>query len=302
VSVEPDHVAVFSGYTHALAVLARTFVSLGLRRVVMEDPCVPFHRELVARAGLDIVPAPVDANGINAARVAAAHAGAVIVTPAHQSPLGVVLTPTRRAALVTWARDTGGLVVEDDYDAELRYDRQPVGALQGLAPDDVVYAGTASKTLAPALRLAWLVLTSRVQGAFADEVRYQPTVPTLDQLALADLLETGRWDRHLRRMRRAYRTRRDLFLRAIMDGAPTCRVSGIAAGLHLLVELPVGIDDDAVVAEAARRDIALDTLSSYFHRGRGPAAVIIGDGRVPAHAVPQAADALGQLVADIIPK
>ena len=201
----------------------------------------------------------------------------MLLTPAHQFPLGTTLSPPRRREVVAWARSTGGVVVEDDYDGEFRYDRRPVGALQALAPEHVVYAGTASKSLAPGVRLGWLV----VPGALLEPVlaaRAHGDWPSaIDQLTLAELIESGGYDRHVRRMRIAYRRRRDRLL------ATVPRVTGIDAGLHAVVELDE--DEYAVVERARRHDLIVEGLDAYRFGStpRGP-ALVVGYGTPPEHA------------------
>jgi GntR family transcriptional regulator/MocR family aminotransferase len=223
----------------------------GARRVGVEEPGWRAQRETVADAGLEAVAVPVDARGA-AADPERLDVDAIVLTPAHQFPTGVVLAPERRAALVAWARRRGTLLVEDDYDAEFRYDREPVGALQGLAPDHVVYAGSSSKTLAPGLRLGWMLAPAAlVPGLAAARLRADRGSPVLDELALADLLERGEVDRHLRRARRRYRARRAALLDALGRELPRATVGGAAAGLHALVVLPPEVDP-AEAVQAAR--------------------------------------------------
>jgi GntR family transcriptional regulator/MocR family aminotransferase len=188
----------------------------------------------------------------------------------------VVLSPRRRAALVDWAR-LGGLVIEDDYDAEFRYDRAPVGALQGLSPDRVAYLGSASKTLAPTLRLGWLIPPPRLVRPLADEVLYSVIAPPrLEQLAFADFLERGELDRHLRRMRLRYRRRRDALIEALGQKLPEVEVRGIAAGLHILAVLPPGSSEARILEEAQARRISLYTLGEHCVRPRPEAALLLG--------------------------
>jgi GntR family transcriptional regulator/MocR family aminotransferase len=234
-------------------------------------------REIVARTGLEPVPIPVDEGGVDVDALAAAGADAVLVTPAHQFPTGVALAPERRAALVEWAERTGGLVVEDDYDAEYRYDRAPVGALQGLAPERVAYIGSVSKTLAPTLRLGWLLVPRALVEEVADQVLYTVIAPPrLQQLAFADFLERGELDRHLRRMRLRYRRRRDALVRALASELPMVEVRGIAAGLHVLGVFPAGYDERRILAEARRRRIGLYGLSEHRVRPSNEAALLLG--------------------------
>jgi GntR family transcriptional regulator/MocR family aminotransferase len=192
-------------------------------------------------------------------------ADAVLVTPAHQLPTGVALAASRRVALLEWARRGRGIVIEDDYDAEYRYDRAPLASLQGLAPDRVVYLGTASKTLAPALRLGWMVLPARLVEAMAEQCLLAgSTTPTLDQLALARMIESGAYDRHLRQARRRYRIRRDALVAAVGKHMPEARVTGLAAGLHAVVRLPRRVDGTALVSAAYERSVAVQPLGFCF--------------------------------------
>ncbi|HST63797.1 MAG TPA: PLP-dependent aminotransferase family protein, partial [Mycobacteriales bacterium] len=222
------------------------------------------------------VPGGTDARAGTGAPVGAG-VDAVVLTPAHQFPLGGVLAASRRSAAVRWAAATGGLIVEDDYDGEFRYDRHPVGALQALAPDRVAYAGTASKTLAPGLRLGWLVLPAHlVEPVLAVKDAH---AGALDQLALAEFLDSGGYDRHVRRQRLAYRRRRDRLVAALTEHVPAARVTGVAAGLHALVELPPGRTEASVLAAAARRGLALEGLGAYATPGAShPPALVVGYG------------------------
>jgi GntR family transcriptional regulator/MocR family aminotransferase len=206
-----------------------------------------------------------------------------MLTPAHQFPTGVVLTGERRVQLLAWLRRRDAIAIEDDYDAEFRYDRAPVGALQGLDPDRIVYAGTASKTLAPALRMGWLVVPHRLLAAVQTEQSVADYgCPRIDQHTLAEFIGSGEFDRHLRRMRARYRERRDALLAALARELPDAEVAGIAAGLHATVRLPAGHDEPAIRAEARRRGIALEFMSEhYVGRRRGPATLLLGYGRNP---------------------
>lgn len=279
VAVEPDAVVTCAGATHGLALLGRALAKLGERRIAIEDPCLPPHRAVLAHAGLDVLPVPVDEHGLDPAALGPSGAAsrdsavrpvrAVLATPAHQCPTGVVLSPARRAALIEWARASEGLVIEDDYDAEFRYDRAPLGALQGLAPDRVAYVGTASKTLAPGLRLGWLVLPPALLDAVLQEKLLDGLgSPVLDQLVLAHLIETAAYDRHLRAARRRNRARRDALIAAVAHSLRGARVSGISAGLHALVRLPRAVDAHALTHAAARRSVGVYPLS--FHLMSSP--------------------------------
>jgi GntR family transcriptional regulator / MocR family aminotransferase len=210
-------------------------------------------------------------------QLVASDADAVVVTAAHQYPTGGVLPPERRAALVDWAVQRGATIIEDDYDAEFRYDREPIGAIQGLAPDRVIYGGSASKTLAPGLRLGWLILPAPLVEPFATaKFAGDRGSPSLEQLAFADFLSRGEFDRHLRRMRPIYRARRDALLRALAKHLPAVTPVGASAGLHVLALLPDGVDESAVLARADELDIAVDGLSQYRLEAEIPAGLILG--------------------------
>ena len=259
---DPADVVVASGFAQALGMLALTLVARRGRRFAMEDPFAPEYRAIVARAGLEVVPIEVDEDGMRVDLLDRARVDGVLVTAAHQYPVGGVLPPERRAALLDWARRTGGLVVEDDYDAEFRYDRDPVGALQGLAPAHVVYAGSASTTLAPGLRLGWLIAPADLAGAIvATKEAVDQGSQAMDQLALAELLNNGDVDRHLRRLRPLYRRRRDALLAALARHLPELEASGAAAGLHLLAWLPDDVDEARIVAAAVAHGIAISGLT-----------------------------------------
>ncbi|GIG61047.1 GntR family transcriptional regulator [Longispora fulva] len=243
-------------------------------RIGVEDPGSAGIREHLLANGLEPVPIPVDCSGIT---VPPAGLAAVLVTPAHQYPTGVVLSPARRAALVAWARDTGALIIEDDYDAEFRYDRDPVGCVQGVAPDVTALVGSVSKALAPAVRLGWLLVPPALCAAVTRaKTAADRGGPTLEQLALAELLTGGGYDRHLRRARRAYRTRRDALLAAVTRHLPDAQVEGIAAGLHAVVTLPEGVDDVALCARAVEHGLAPTPLSSLRLAAAGPPGLVIG--------------------------
>jgi GntR family transcriptional regulator / MocR family aminotransferase len=261
VVAEPDSIVICAGATQGLALVGRALAHLGSETIAVEDPCLPPHRAVLAYAGLEVHGTPVDEEGLD---ISALTAPAVLTTPAHQCPTGVVLSPRRRAALIEWAR-AGGLVIEDDYDAEFRYDRAPLGALQGLAPDRVVYLGTASKTLAPGLRLGWLVLPAWLIDAVVEAKLLDDLgSPAIEQLVLARLIETAAYDRHLRKARRRNRARRDALIAAVAQSLPRARVSGISAGLHALVRLPRPFDVQRLLTQAARRSVGVYPLSLHM--------------------------------------
>ncbi|WP_260729911.1 PLP-dependent aminotransferase family protein [Dactylosporangium roseum] len=295
--VPPEGLIVTAGVTQGLALLAKALLDAGVKRVGLEDPGPAALRDHLIRLGLDVVPVPVDDNGLDVRALGRTRAKAVVVTPAHQFPTGVVLAPGRRAELVAWARRVDGLVIEDDYDAEYRYDREPVACLQGLAPDRVALVGSVSKVLAPGLRLGWLVAPQawlpdlRAAKADADNGG-----PSLQQLAFAEFLVGGGYDRHLRRARRLHRERRDATVAALRQHLPKARIGGIAAGLHLVVELPPGVDDRAVAERAAAAGLGPLALSSLRQRGRGPAGLVLGYAAHTPHELARAVRILADLV------
>jgi GntR family transcriptional regulator / MocR family aminotransferase len=261
VVAEPASIVVCAGATQGLALLGRALASRGTGAIAVEDPGLPAHRAVLSYAGLQVRGAVVDEEGVD---VRALSSPVVLTTPAHQCPTGVVLSPRRRAALIEWAR-AGGLVVEDDYDAEFRYDRAPVGALQGLAPDRVVYLGTVSKTLAPGLRLGWLVLpTSLIDAVVEAKLLHDLGSPTIEQLALARLIESATYDRHLRKARRRNRARRDALIAAVANSLPGAQVTGVSAGLHALVRLPRAFDAQRLLTQAAKHSLGVYPLTLHL--------------------------------------
>ncbi|MGP3927983.1 aminotransferase-like domain-containing protein [Streptomyces sp. 8N616] len=320
VLTDPEQIVVCSGFVHGLRLLAEVLRRAGTRTMAVESYGLDVHRRIVARAGLRTPPLAVDERGARTDGLAGLpDAGAVLLTPAHQFPTGVPLHPDRRAAVVDWARRTGGLVIEDDYDGEFRYDRQPVGALQGLDPERVAYVGTVSKSLSPGLRLGWMVLPEELVAPVAaakGEIEWQAS--TLDQLTLAEFIESGAYDRHVRGMRLRYRRRRDHLVAALAEHAPHIRVTGIAAGLHAVLELPAGTEQSVISSAAAWHGLALDGMSRYRHEAAAPGplapvapvasvasvdpdgsesesaddALVVGYGTPPEHAFSGAIDAL----------
>jgi GntR family transcriptional regulator/MocR family aminotransferase len=275
VRADPSTIVVVAGVAQGLALLAQVLVQRGVTTVGYEDPGSRGTRDQLLRWGLRLSPVPVDDLGLDVGALDPAGLRAVFVTPAHQYPTGVVLAPERRRALLGWAR-SGGLVIEDDYDAEHRYDRAPVAALAALAPEHVVHLGSVSKTLAPALRLGWVVAPPDVRGELVVRKQWSDiTSPALGQLALAELITSGGFERHLRAVRIRQRTRRDALLAALRDHLPAARVYGVAAGLHLVAGLPDGVDDRVVAERALAAGVAVQPLS--YHRLRpGPPGLVIG--------------------------
>ncbi len=278
VVVEPEHVVVCCAASQGLTALWHVLRGRGARRVAVEDPGWRWQRFTAEHAGLEAVPIRVDADGLVVAELAAAGVDAVVLTPAHQYPTGVVMTPERRGALIAWARERQALIIEDDYDVEYRFDRDPMASLQGLAPDLVAFVGTTSKTLAPALRLAWIVPPSHLIDDVENEFLVTGvTPPTIDQVALAAFIEDAALERHLRSMRRRYRAKRDLLIGALGRHLPEVRVSGTAAGLHLFARLPDGVDEHATAMRARRSGVGVHELHRHCTTlAPSPPALLLG--------------------------
>jgi GntR family transcriptional regulator/MocR family aminotransferase len=292
VAAEPDRVLVCTGITQAVGLLARALRRAGVTRVAVEDPGFPVHRMVLAREGLQVVPIPVDGGGLVVDALDAADVGAVLVTPSHQFPLGMALAPQRRAALVEWAAAREAWVLEDDYDGEYRFDRDPVGALQALAPAHVVYLGSASKTLAPALRLGWAVLPPGLADGVAEaKVLADAGSPQIEQLALARFVERGDLDRHLRRMRGSYRRRRDALVGGLAERLPMFELEGIPAGLHVAARVPAEIPIGPLLGRAWEAGVRV----VGFEHG-GVARLLLGYANLPEPSVAPAVRALAELV------
>jgi GntR family transcriptional regulator / MocR family aminotransferase len=296
---QPDHIVICTGYAQGVALLIQLLAANGARRLALEDPSSTDDALPTARAaGLEVVGVPVDTGGIRVDMLRDSDADAVVLTPSHQWPTGSVLSAENRAAILAWATERGALVIEDDYDAEFRYDRTPVGAMQGLAPDHVVYAGSVSKTLAPGIRLGWLVLPGHLAGPMAAaKIGADRGSPALEQLALADFITRGEFDRHLRRMRSVYRRRRDALLAALTRHLPWLEPTGISAGLHLVTWLPPGLDETAVVAAARDAGVAIDAVGPYRITHPGPGGLIFGYATVGEHAIAEGVQILARVLA-----
>ena len=295
---EPERIVICAGVQQGVNLVIRALARRGVKRVAFEDPGHPDHRAGLALAGIEAVPVPVDDRGVDVAAVAASGAGGVVLTPAHQSPTGALLAPERRQALLAWAAEHDATIVEDDYDAEFRYDREPVGTLQGLAPERVATLGSVSKSLAPGLRLGWVVCPPRMVETIADEKRIDDRAsPVLDQLALAALIESGRYDRHLRRMRGVYASRREALMNALARHAPDLELRGLAAGFHVLVMLPDGVTEEQVVNAARERSVGVYGLrDNTFGEKRWPPALVMGFGNVGEGAIEKGIESIADLL------
>lgn len=274
----PETIVITNGYAQAVSLLIGVLAASGATTLAVENPSASDDARPIAHAlGMDVVGVPVEDEGVRVDAVEELAADLLVLTPSHQWPTGGVLSPEARVAVLDWSRRTGALVLEDDYDAEYRYDRAPIGAMQGLDPDRVAYAGTASKTLAPGFRLGWIVLPPRLVEPFVEaKLLADRGSPVLDQLTFADFLSRGQFDRHLRRMRPVYRSRRDALLAALAQHLPELAPAGIAAGLHLVAWLPDDLNEEEVIAAAARERVAVAGVSPYRLSPALPGGLILG--------------------------
>ncbi|MBU9767115.1 PLP-dependent aminotransferase family protein [Mycobacterium sp. TNTM28] len=293
VVADPRRIVLCSGATQAIALLARCLDN----SVATEDPGFWPHRMVLRHNGIEPSPIPVDGDGIDVAALEASGATTILTTPAHQSPTGVVLSPARRTALLHWAQQPGRLIIEDDYDAEYRYDRSPVGALQGVAPDQVVYVGSTSKTLAPGLRIGWMVVPDhliepvRIAKGLADTGS-----SVMDQIAFSQFLTSGGYDRHLRQMRRRYPARRRALLDALSRHLPLAEVLGAAAGVHLTVRFPAGFPVDELIRRATARRIRLEPLAPcYADPDTAPPGLILGYANLTESQIARGVEKLGEI-------
>jgi GntR family transcriptional regulator/MocR family aminotransferase len=307
VVADRESIVICSGAAQGFALLATVLADAV---IAVEDPGLPTHRAILSAHGARLRGLPVDEHGARVQELPCAagnvdggreRVAAVLVTPAHQSPTGVAMSSSRRAALLSWAGEADAVVIEDDYDAEYRYDRAPLAALQGLAPDRVVYSGTVSKTLGPALRLGWLVLPPRLVGPVAEaKLLADHGSPTIDQLALARLLDGGAYDRHLRQARRRYRARRDALLTAVAAHLPGATVTGLAAGLHAIVRLPEPVDGLALMRAAAELSVGVYPLGySYIEPRALDEGLVLGYANLAEPAIEEGIRRLARALAEL---
>lgn len=297
VAVVPERTLICGGLTQAIVLVCRALRARGVRTIAMEDPGFGLHRQAIANTGLQVVGLPVDNHGLQVNKLADLDVGAVLTAPAHSYPTGAVLSTVRRAALLRWAHEHDRLIIEDDYDAEFRYDRTPLAALQGLAPERVVFAGCASKTLSPALRLGWMMLPHWL----VDDVAHQKLLDDMgttvaEQLALARFIESGGFTRHLRRVRPIYRRRRDATLDAVARSLPAAVPTGVAAGLHLYVQLPDWCDEARLIDAAREQGLLMEGASWHWSAQRSaPPALILGYGTMTEATIRDALTKLGSI-------
>jgi GntR family transcriptional regulator/MocR family aminotransferase len=296
-----ERTIVCGGFTQALTLICRALRRSGARAVAVEDPCFGMHRRVIAMCDLEPVPIALDERGIDPAALDARDFAAVLVAPAHAYPSGATLDARRRRELIAWARRSGALVIEDDYDAEFRYDRVPIGALQGLAPDHVVYVGSASKSLSPSLRLGWIAAPADLVEPLEREKRFDDMGSALlEQLAFARLLAGGDFSRHLRRVRPLYRHRRDAALTALRELLPDARSEGAAGGLHLHVRLPDGVDERALAVAAYERGVMIEPGGWHWARpAQAPPSIVLGYGGQPEPALRRGIATIAEALASL---
>ncbi|MFF7985700.1 PLP-dependent aminotransferase family protein [Streptomyces sp. NPDC007901] len=301
VAADPERIVVVSGVAQAAALLGSVLHARGLREIGVEDPGSPQHDGLYEAAGTRAVPLPLDDEGLALRPLRASGVRAVVTTPAHQYPTGIAYSADRRARLLDWARSVDGLLLEDDYDGDFRYDRAPVGALQGLDPERVAYAGSVSKSLAPGLRLGWLLVPESLADEVVDRKRTMDLGhPSLDQAAFARFVARGDYDRQLRRCQRAYRERRDALVAALAEHFPHARVSGIAAGLHAIAELPEGYGPESrFVRRVAAAGVAVRPLGECAHARSDDSTVrlVLGYAHLPPARIREGVRLMAEAVA-----
>jgi GntR family transcriptional regulator/MocR family aminotransferase len=296
-SARPQNMLICNGFAQGSRLLLQVLAAAGYRRLAVEDPSDNELRDVAVQAGLEAVGVPVLETGLDVEALERSGADVVLVTAAHQFPTGAVASAQTRAALIAWAMKHDALIIEDDYDAEYRYDREPIGAIQGLAPEYVVYAGTASKTLAPGLRLGWLILPGRlVEQMAAAKVTDDRGSPVFDQLTFADFVARGEFDRHLRRMRPRYRRLRDALVSRLAEQLPDLVPTGVSAGLHVLIWLPPDLTEAAVTRAALDRGLGVYGLAPYWMENAGPEGLVFGYGSLTEPAVLEGVDLLADAI------
>ena len=300
-AADTEQMAICTGFMEGFSLACAALRGMGVESIALEDPGWHTHRLIAEQSGLAVTPIAVDGEGLRVDELIATDAAVVVVTPAHQFPTGAVLSPARRAALVEWAQSGERLIVEDDYDAEYRYDRAAVGALQGLAPEHVLYIGSASKRLLPGLRLGWMLLPSWLvwQLSTAKAV-HDGGSEVLGQLTLCDFVVRGELDRHVRRMRARYHRRREALLAALSRHLPAARPAGDPAGLFELVRLPDGVSEPALVKAAAARGVGVEDLGLHRYAADGPPGLLLGYANLSEPAIEQGVRLLGEAYGEVV--
>jgi GntR family transcriptional regulator/MocR family aminotransferase len=298
IQVDPAEVIIVAGVAQALALLARVLGAGGIGCVAVEDPGSLGAREQLRAWGVETPPVPVDEAGLVVKELPGSGAQAVLLTPAHQFPTGVVLSGERRRELLTWA-ETGHLIIEDDYDAEHRYDRPPVMSLRAVAPEQVCYAGSVSKLLAPALRVGWMLVPAKFrEGIVAAKRDTDLGNAVLPQLVLAHLMESGDLERHLRLVRRRHRRRRDAMISALSSQLPEAQIHGAAAGLHLMITFAADFADVDLAAAAYYRGVKAQPLSWHCQRAKRP-GLVLGYAASPVSIIEEGISLLGKSFHDL---
>ncbi|GAB3915248.1 GntR family transcriptional regulator [Microlunatus endophyticus] len=295
---DPTQVVITTGAGASVGWISRVLHTLSHRRIGVEDPSWSGLRDTAERAGLEMVPIGVDDQGLRV-RELDDHPDVrvVLCTPTHQFPLGVALSPDRRLELIKWADRVDGVIIEDDYDAEFRYDRRPVGSLQGMAPDRVVLVGSVSQSLGPMINVGWAILPQwLIMRILADGLDAGTGPSVFGFEALSIMIAEGWYERHLRALRTSYRRRRENLVSAITAMLPDCTISGMAAGTQLIMELPQGVDVAAVVRRAAGNDVGVAPLDRYRLAADLPSALVIGYGNLRED---RENEAIGRLAAAI---
>lgn len=300
VSADPSQVSIFGGATASASFIGELFARMDITAVAMEDPGSFLIRTALELVGMTVVPMPMDDEGLRVDLLDRSGVGAVVVTPANQYPTGVTMSPARRSDLLRWARDRKAWIVEDDYDGEFRYDRQTIGALQGLDPERVLYIGTASKSLSPGLRLSWLVVPAEIGGILAAVKHLRGAPSSIDQVCLGDFIATGELDRHLRQVRKVYQRRHEVVHRELTSAAPWLQLPAIAAGLHLAATIrSPRITERRLVEAAAASSIRLLGFKVHWMAAPASEGVVLGFSRLPEHSFAAGVERLGDFLGSV---
>ncbi|HEU4426131.1 MAG TPA: PLP-dependent aminotransferase family protein [Pilimelia sp.] len=302
VRTDPAHIMVTAGFAQGLALLCQSLLGLGIDELGVEDPSNRRQRDFIADTGMRPQAVPIDQHGLDVSALAKTGVRAVLVTPAHQFPTGVVMSTERRAALLQWARDVDGWIIEDDYDSELWYDRRDRRpSLQGRDPERVIYTSSTSKVLVPGLRLGWVVTPPHLFNRLREtRTRHDMGGDSLTQLTFAEFLGSGQFDRHLRRSRSRFQPRWEAVNRVVRQHLRDVEVTGSAAGLHAYLRFPPGIDEAALVTGALRRSVLVHGGQRYrFSPQPGAPALVVGFAALPATAVGEATRILADVYADL---